>query len=348
MKNVAAYVVEAKKLELREIPMPEVGDGDVLIEVKHVTICGSDMQFFDDPTVGGLFPDVKLPTLIGHECGGRVVSVGKDVKHLKPGDLVAVEPGIPCGHCEYCRSGRYNLCPDVLFMAAPPFKTGALQRYLAHPADFVFKLPEGMDTLTGAMMEPFSVGLHAVSRARVNASHTVAILGAGCIGMMTALACKAAGVRTIIMADLFDNRLEMAKNVAATHVINSREKNLIEAISELTDGNGVDVVFETAGNAITTAQTTKVVKRGGTIALVGTAHSKVDFCFADVAFKENNIVTVFRYRNTYPTAIKLAADPSCIDVKKVVTDIFPFEQSQQAFERALFNKRDSLKVAIEL
>ena len=140
----------------------------------------------------------------------------------------------------------------------------------------------------------------------------------------------------------------MAKKVAATHVINSKEQDLMEAITALTDGQGVDVVFETAGNAITTAQTNKVVKRGGTIALVGNTHSKVDFSFSDIGFKENDIVTVFRYRNTYPTAIKLASDASNIDVKQVITDIFPFEQSQQAFERALFNKRDSLKVAIEL
>lgn len=348
MKNQAALLTKASTLEIIDIPMPEVNSDDVLVEISDVTICGSDMQLFSDPTVGGMFPDIKLPVPICHESAGKVVACGANVKNLKEGDYVAIEPGVPCGHCKWCRSGKYNLCPDVLFMAAPPFTTGALQRYITHSAAYAYKLPENVSTLKGALIEPLSVGMQAVKNASASSFTSVLVLGAGCIGHLTATACKAAGVCNIIMADLFDNRLALASKLDKNiQTVNSGKEDIVKVVMDMTGGEGVDIVFETAGNAYTTKMATKLIKRGGTVCLVGTAPGTVDLTVAELTFKEAKMVSVFRYDHTYPTAIELLSK-DIIDPTYVISDVFAFEESQKAFERAINNKQDSLKVAIKL
>ncbi len=347
MKNQAALLTKEKTLEIMDVPMPEIDKDEVMIEVSDVTICGSDMALFSDPTVGGMFPDIALPVPICHESAGKVVAVGENVRNLREGDFVAVEPGVPCGKCNWCKTGRYNLCPDVVFMAAPPFTTGALQKYIRHPAAYSYKLPENVPTLKGALAEPVSVGMQAVKNAEANCFTTVLILGAGCIGHLTAAACKAAGVCHIMMADLFDNRLSMAAQLdKSIYTVNSGRDDIIKTVMDVTNGEGVDIVFETAGNAHTTSVAPKLVKRGGTVCLVGTAPGTVQLNIADLTMKEAKMVSVFRYAHTYSAAIDLLAK-GIIDPTYVVSDIYDFEKSQEAFERAINNKQESLKVAIK-
>ncbi len=344
MDNQTAFLVETMKMEILKTEMPVPAEDEVLIEIQSIGICGSDLGFFMDPTNAGQ-REVTYPIVLGHECAGKIVDIGKKVKHLSKGDLVAVEPGIPCGSCEWCRSGHYNLCPDLTFLAAPPFIKGALSRYITHPASFTYKLLPGMSALDGAMLEPLSIGMYAMNRADIKPGDTVAILGAGCIGLMNVMAAKAAGVDMAMAVDIFDNRLEMAKKIGADIIVNSAKLNLQEEMERITGGRGFDHVFESAGNPATTKAALDIVRKGGNIIMVGLNHVPTPFDFYAAARKECDILSVWRYVNMYPRAMRTVASGR-IDPKKIVTDIFDFEDIQNAFERSCKEKQTIVKAAI--
>jgi L-iditol 2-dehydrogenase len=347
MGNETAYLTGTETIRIRESEMPFVAADDVLVRIRHVTICGSDAHYFIDPTYGGKIVPPILPIILGHECAGVVEAVGEDVKLIKPGDLVALEPGAGCGRCEYCLNGRYNLCPDMDFMASPPFTRGALQRYVSHPAKMVFKLPETLDTVEGALMEPLSVGMYAARRAGVRFGDSCVVLGVGCIGLMTIAACRAMGSEQVIAVDLFDHRLRNALSMGATDAINASAEDVEARVDALTGGAGAAVVFETAGAASTAKLTIGLAKRGGRIAMVGNVYGETPFPFIEANNKEVDIVSVFRYVNMYPLAIEAVATGR-IHTRDLISRTFPFERAQQAFECAVNEQDKVIKVLIEL
>ena len=345
MKNRAAYMTDLDKMEIRDIEMPEAGAKEVLVELEYVGICGSDVHYFHDGRCGDY--KVEGDFMLGHECAGTVIALGEGVEHLKVGDKVALEPGITCGQCEFCKTGRYNLCPDVQFLATPPVQ-GCYENYIAFPENMCFKLPDNISTKEGALVEPLSVGMHAANQGDVKLGDSVVILGAGCIGLVTLLACKAHGATDITVVDVIPKRLDYALKLGATRVINGREADAVGEVDKLTDGAGVDKVFETAGSPITIQQTPYMVKNGGTIVLVGiSAQEKIEYNFAKIMAKEARIESVFRYRNIYPQAIAAIAD-GIIDVSGIVTHEFDFEDIQEAFDCAINNKDDVVKSVIKI
>lgn len=342
MKAAVMNKVGEIKLETLDIPTPK--DDQVLVKIKHVGICGSDVHYFEHGRIGDFV--VRDPIILGHESAGEVVEVGRNVKHLKVGNKVTLEPGYTCGKCEYCKTGRYNLCPDVVFMATPPYN-GAFVEYVAYPADMAFKLPENMDTVEGALIEPLAVGLHAARTADAHIGQTAVVLGAGCIGLVTLMSLKAMGVSEVYVSDVIEKRLDKALECGATGVIRADKEDTVEAINKLTNGQGADLVFETAGNKITTKQTVNLVKRGGKIVLVGMApDATIDYDFISLISKEASISTVFRYRNLYPTGIK-AVSSGLIPIRKIVTNFFKFEDTQYAMKYSVENARDMVKGVIE-
>lgn len=342
-----AFMRGTDKMIIKEIEVPEVGEKEVLVQLEYVGICGSDVHYFHHGNCGAYKVNLEEDYMLGHECAGTVVEVGAKVKDLKVGDKVALEPGITCGQCEFCKAGKYNLCPDVVFLATPPVQ-GCYEEYIAFPENMCFKLPDNMTTKEGCLIEPLSVGFHAANQGDVQVGESVVILGAGCIGLVTLLACKAHGAGNIIVADIVDARLEKAKELGATHVVNSKEVNALEEIARLTGGKGADKVFETAGSPITIAQTPFVVKRGGTITLVGiSAQEEINYNFAQIMDKEATIKSVFRYRNIYPKAIE-AVSAGTIDVNGIVTHEFDLDHIQEAFEEAINNKTDLVKAVIKV
>ena len=342
-----AYMQGTDKMILKEIPVPETKEKEVLVQIEYVGICGSDVHYFHTGCCGSYKVDLSQDFMLGHECAGTVVKVGEGVKDLKVGDRVALEPGITCGKCEFCKSGHYNLCPDVVFLATPPVQ-GCYEQFIAFPEDMCFKLPDNVSTLEGCLIEPLSVGFHAANQGEVGVGDTVMILGSGCIGLVTMLACKAHGAGQIIVADLVDARLEKAKELGATTVINSKNTDVFKEVERLTNGRGADVVFETAGSPVTIAQTPFLVRRGGTITLVGLAsQEEITYNFAQIMDKEATIKSVFRYRNIYPKAIA-AVSSGAIDVKKIVTHEFDLDHIQEAFDEAVNNKTDLVKAVIKV
>lgn len=343
-ENRAAWLMEKQRIEINRIPVPEPKPGEVLVKIEYVGMCGSDMHFYETGRYSkGPIPG---PLILGHECAGTVEEVGEGVTHLKPGDRVALEPGKACGECEQCRSGRYNLCPNVEFISVPPYN-GALRDYITHSAALCFKLPERVSTLEGALIEPFAVGLHAARTAGMELGKTAVLLGAGCIGLMTLLACRAMGATRIIAADLADFRLQKAMELGADFVIRPDETDCEQRVKELTGGIGADIVFETAGSPATLKMASRLARSGGTVMMVGNIFEPVLFDFWDVAHREITIKSIYRYRYLYPLAIQML-EKKLVDLPQLVTNIYPFEQAQEAFASVSADKEHTLKGVIRL
>ncbi len=344
-KMKAVLLTEPGKLSFIEREIPQIQDNEVLVKILHVGICGSDLHYYEHGRIGDFV--VTKPIILGHEAAGVIEKIGKKVKSLKEGDLVAIEPGIPCGKCFYCKTGRYNLCPDMKFLATPPYD-GAFVEYLAYPEDMCFKIPTDMDTIEGALIEPLSVGFHATNQANAQIGESAVILGAGTIGLMTLMVLLAKGLREIYISDIVDLRLEKAKEIGAKEVFNVTKYDIVDEIKKFTNGEGVDIVFETAGSEVTIKQTVNLVKPGGRIISVGMSpNPKIEYDFGKLQAKEAVINTVFRYRNIYPFAIK-AVSEKMIDVKKIVTDTFGFSEIPDAFKYNLKNKSKTVKIVIDM
>lgn len=338
-------MTDVAKVELTEREIPKPAANEVLVRVEYVGVCGSDIHYYEN---GGIGPNiVKPPFVLGHEAGGTVVEVGTSVTHLKPGDRVALEPGKTCGHCEFCKTGRYNLCPEVIFFATPPVD-GVFQEYVAHEADLCFKIPDNMDTMEAALIEPLSVGFHAARQGNARMGMTAVVTGAGCIGLVSMMALKAMGVTRIIAVDVMPKRLEKALELAATDAINGKETDTVEEVLKLTGGMGPDLVIETAGSEITARQAIQFCKKGGTIVLVGYSVSgEMTLPMSLALDKELTFKTVFRYRHIYPLAIE-AVSSGRVNLKGIVTNIFSLDDIQNAMEQSTKNKADIVKSVIKI
>ena len=327
----------------RSIPTPKADE--VLVKLEYVGICGSDMHYYETGAIGDYV--VKPPFVLGHEPGGTVVEVGSNVKHLKVGDKVALEPGKTCGHCEFCRQGKYNLCPDVVFFATPPVD-GVFQEYVAHEAALCFKLPDNVSTLEGALIEPLAVGFHAANQGGAHAGQTAVVMGAGCIGLVSMMALKAEGVSRVYVVDVMAKRLEKALELGADGVINGKDEDAVEAVRRLTGGMGCDLVIETAGTEITTRQTVHMTKKGATIVLVGYSKTgEITLPMSLALDKELTFKTVFRYRHIYPMAIDAVA-AGRVNLKGIVTDIFDFDDIQNAMDKSVTDKANIVKAVVKI
>jgi len=342
----AAVLHGINDLRVEEVEMPRIKrDEEVLIRIRAVGVCGSDIHYYREGRIGPFV--VEEPLILGHESAGEVVEVGRAVKHLKPGDRVAIEPGVGCRRCEYCHEGRYNLCPEEVFMATPPVH-GAFVEYVVWPADFVFKLPPETPFEAGALCEPLSVALQAIKQGNPKPGAKVAILGAGPIGLALLQASLAYGASEVYITDIYPLRLDKAREMGAKEAINAKESDPVEAILDLTNGRGADVVYEAAGSVVTQKQAFRIVKSGGTIVLVGmTTEEEVTVPLLDLICREYEVKGVLRYANTYPQAVALTASGK-VNLIPMVTHKFPLEKAREALEFADTQKDKAIKVMIEV
>ena len=344
-KMKVAVMLGIGKMGFEERDIPKVKENEVLVKLEYVGICGSDLHYYETGAIGDYV--VEPPFVLGHEPGGTVVEVGKNVKNLKVGDRVALEPGKTCGHCEFCKTGRYNLCPDVVFFATPPVD-GVFQEYVAHEAALCFKLPDNVSTLEGALIEPLAVGFHAAIQGDAHLGQRAVVMGAGCIGLVSMMALKARGVSEVYVVDIMEKRLDKALELGATGVINGAKEDVLEKVNELTDGAGMDLVIETAGTEITTRQAIHMAKKGSNIVLVGYRKSgEMTLPMSLVLDKELTFKTVFRYRHIYPIAIDAVAAGK-VNLKGIVTDIFGLDEAQKAMDYSVNNKADIVKAVIQI
>ena len=341
-----ALVLEAtRELKLREIDLPQqVGPQDVRIRIHTVGICGSDLHYYTHGSIGPF--KVEAPMVLGHEASGTVAEVGAEVTHLKVGDRVCMEPGIPDPNSRATRLGRYNLDPAVRFWATPPVH-GCLRPTVVHPAAFTFRLPDNVSFGEGAMVEPLAVGMHAATKARIKPGDTAVVLGAGPIGVVTALAALAGGCSRVFITDIQPPKLALAATLGPITPVDVRTENLPAIVSAATDGWGADVVFDAAGHPAALGSALAALCPGGCVVLIGMPGAPVPFDIVAAQVKEARLETVFRYAHVYPSALALMGSRK-IDVRPLITDRYAFADSIRAFDYATAMRPTSVKVQIEL
>ena len=319
-----------RDVRIEDAPIPDPGPDEVLLRIASVGTCGSDVHYYVEGAIGDQI--VTDPITMGHEFSAWIVEKGEDVEaDLEAGQLVAVEPAIPCGECEYCLHGHPNLCPNVEFCGTPPID-GVFAEYAVMPAENCFPLPEGFTPDEGALLEPLGIAIHTVDLAHLKAGQTVAILGAGPIGLLTAAVARAAGAGEIFMTEPQARRREFALDYVADAVYNPDEENVVAAIMGATDGRGVDVAFEAAGAQETPDQAGRVTRPGGKVVMVGIPSEDRMLMTASVVRRKGlTIKMVRRMKHTYPRAIRMV-DRGMVDVEALATHTFSLEEIREAFK----------------
>lgn len=328
--NRCLYLDAQHHLTLRENPMPEPQPDEVLVRIMANGICGSDVHFYREGRLGNFV--VTEPYIPGHEASGRIVGLGSSVAGLAVGDRVVIEPGIPCGRCEFCRSGRYNLCPSVIFLSAPPIN-GTFCDYVAIRADAVFLIPAGLDFASAAMAEPAAVAVQAVKRARFAPGASALVVGAGPIGLLVMQAFRAAGGGPVWCSDLQPGRLAAAVRLGGRAWPDP-------------DQLAADVVFDTSGSAKACAGLFQQARPGGCVVQVGwPAGNLVTLNVADLIEKELDYVGVNRYANAYPAALTWIADGR-IQVGPLITHRFSLDDAVEAFRFTTENPGEVIKTIV--
>nr|QBH74068.1 alcohol dehydrogenase [Eurycantha calcarata] len=343
--NLTAVLYKINDLRLEQRPIPEPKENEVLLEMGCVGICGSDVHYLVKGRIGDFI--VNEPMIMGHEASGIVAKLGKNVKNLKVGDRVAIEPGVPCRMCNFCRDGRYSMCPDIFFCATPP-DHGNLSRYYVHAADFCYKLPDHVTLEEGALLEPLSVGVHACKRAGVTLGSTVLITGAGPVGLVSLISAKAMGASKVIITDLVGHRLTLAKELGADctlQVAIGDDEDLLAKKVEETLGQAPDVSIDCTGAESTFRLAVKSTKRGGVVVVVGLYSSEVKLSLMEAIGNELDIRGSFRYCNDYPSALALVASGKC-NVRSLITHNYKLEETLEAFDTAKTGKGNPVKVMI--
>ena len=341
-----ALVLEKKdSLTIRDIAIDEtLGAHDVRIDIHTVGVCGSDVHYYTHGAIGPFV--VRDPMVLGHEASGMISEVGEAVTHLKVGDKVCMEPGIPDPNSRATQLGMYNLDPAVRFWATPPIH-GILRPSVVHPVAFTFKLPENVSYAEGAMVEPLAVGMHAANKAQIKPGDVAVVMGAGPIGILTAMAAIAGGCSQVIITDLQQAKLELASSLGPIQPVNISQENLPEVVNSLTDNWGADIVFECSGNPKAAASVFEPLRPGGCVVYVGMPVEPIALSIPDAQIKEARIENIFRYAHVYPRALALMGSGK-INVKPLVTDVFKFQDSIAAFDYCVNMPATSVKAQIEL
>lgn len=321
MRNEAAVLRQVGEVVMEERPAPEPERDQVLVEVRSVGVCGSDVHYYEHGRIGEHV--VRGPLVLGHEASGVVVRTGPDADPALVGTRVAMEPGVPCGRCRFCRSGAYNLCPDVEFFATPPVD-GAFARYVCLPAGFVYPLPATLSDDAGALIEPLAVAVAACRKAGVEPGNRVLVTGAGPIGILCAQVSVARGADEVIVADINKARLERAAEFGASRTVDSGSERLEDAAAD------VDVLLECTGVEPVVAAGIRSVAPGGRVICVGMgAGEDANLPIGRIQTRELWVTGLFRYANCYPAAIALA-ESGRVDLEGLVGARFPLEQAERA------------------
>lgn len=315
-----SVLMAPRTIAVEERPEPVPKAGEVVVRVTSVGVCGSDVHYYQDGRLGPFV--VEAPIILGHEAAGEVVALGEGSKRHAIGDRVSIEPGVPDRSCSLCLAGRYNLCPNMMFFATPPID-GALAEYVAIQELFAHPVPDEVSDDAAALLEPLSVAVWACRKGGVGPASRVLVNGAGPIGLVSLQAALAFGATTVVVADINAHRLEVAAAFGATRTLNVAESPL-----EAHDVQA-DVLLECAGVPTATASALYALRRGGRAVLVGSASGDVPLPLMRVQSYELEISGLFRYANTWPTAIALVASGR-IDLDRMVTAHFALDKTEEA------------------
>lgn len=330
MDNQAAVMHDTHDVRIEERPVPEPGPHEVLVEIKAVGVCGSDVHYYEEGRVGDFV--VREPLILGHESAGVIVELGDEVTKHTTGERVALEPGVPDMVCHECRAGRYNLCPNVRFFATPPID-GAFTNYVTIHEDFAFALPDSMSDEVGALMEPLSVGLWACWKGDVTAGDQVLVTGAGPIGLLAMQVARALGAKEVAVTDVSSERLELAARTGATRTLNVLEESLEDS------GIEANVLLECSGNPQALDDGIRRLRPAGKAVVVGMGPDEVSLPLGYIQPREITLTGTFRYANTYPAAIGLAANGQ-VDLETIITSHYGLQDTEEALQASKNNPAD--------
>lgn len=343
-----SLVLEKKlELSLRDYPIEKeevLGPRDVRIKLHTVGICGSDVHYYTHGKIGPFA--VNAPMILGHEASGTVIEVGSEVRTLKTGDRVCMEPGIPDPNSRATRMGMYNIDPAVRFWATPPVH-GILRPTCVHPEAFTFRLPDNVSFAEGAMVEPLAVGIHAATKAKIKPGDNALVMGAGPIGLVTALSALAAGCARVFVTDLDDSKLAIAAGLGPITPINITKDDPARRILAETDDWGVEVVFEATGSPKAAATIFQALCPGGCVVIIGGQSEPIAYDAGAAMVREARVENIFRYAHVFPRCVGMIAS-GAIDVKPLITRGFEFKDSVRAFEVAAAAPAGDVKMQIEL
>lgn len=336
-----------RRMEMGEAPMPEiVRPTEVRIRMARVGICGSDVHYFAEGGIGS--QRVQYPFTVGHEGAGVVEAVGADVRRVRVGERVAIDPAMPCGDCDQCRNGRPHTCRKLLFLGAPGQSEGCLAEYLVMPEANCFPIPEMMTLDQAATVEPLSIGVYAVSLSLPMPGAKIGILGAGPIGLSVLLPARAQGVARVYMTDRIEARVQMARRAGADWAGNPDIEDVVEEITRR-EPELLDAVFECSGDQAAMDQAVQLLKPGGVLMLIGIpgAHNRVSFDINLLRRKEIRIQNVRRQNQCMQWAIDLIAERS-VDVDVMITHHLPFAQTQEGFDMVADYREGVVKAIVTL
>lgn len=340
----ALLLSEYNRLEITDVPMPRPGPGEVLVRVEACGICGSDVHGYDGSS-GRRIP----PLVMGHEAAGTIAAVGAGVTELRPGERVTFDSTVYCGECDYCRRGEMNLCErrQVLGVSTPEYRrAGAFAEFVSVPERIVHRLPESVPFEQAAMVEPLAVAVHAVGLSEVPESGTALVIGAGMIGLLVLQALREAGCMRVLVADVDDSRLELAKRLGATETINAKTADTVKQVLRLTGGEGVDVALEAVGTTPTVKAAIESVRKGGTVTLIGNIAPTVEIPLQTVVSREIRLQGTAASSGEYPQCIDMLAR-GAVDVKELISVVAPLEEGPDWFGRLHAREANLMKVVLK-
>ncbi|XP_060067937.1 sorbitol dehydrogenase-like [Ylistrum balloti] len=342
--NLAAVLHGKLDIRLEKIAVPELEKNEVLLSMGSVGICGSDLKYWTEGKCG-IFT-LGQPMVMGHEGSGTVVKVGQGVRTLNIGDRVAIEPGVPCRKCALCKNGRYNLCKSIFFCATPP-DDGNLCMYYKHPADFCFRLPGNISLDEGALLEPLAVAIYSCRRGNVRLGTKVLVCGSGPVGILTMLVAKQIGASKVLITDIDDNRLQVARQMGADLTLKVTSNDpmcLADQVEVIMEGQP-EVSIECSGADISYATAIHATYPGGCVVTVARYKNSGGIPLNIAATKEIDIKGIFRYANCYPAALDFVNN-SGVDLKPLITHHFDLQDTIDAFEAARSRDARAVKVMI--
>jgi L-iditol 2-dehydrogenase len=340
----ALLLSDYRRLEVVDLPRPEIAPDEVLVRVGACGICGSDVHGYDGST-GRRIP----PLVMGHEAAGIIEASGRDAGHFKPGDRVTFDSTISCGECQYCRQGRINLCDNrqVLGVSCGDYRRyGAFAEYVAVPGRIVYRLPDECPLEHAALIEAVSVAVHAVKLAAPKASDEVAVIGSGMIGLLIIQVLRDIGCRRIIAVDVDQGRLAVGKQLGATEVINAKSADSVAEVLAMISGRGVDASWEAVGTTATVQTAIQCARKGGAVTLVGNVSPNVEIPLQAVVSRELKLYGSCASSGEYPESIKLMAR-GAVDVQPLISAKIPLEEAPNMFERLYAREPGLMKVVVK-
>ncbi len=342
----AIDLVALRRMEPTTAEQPRIQrDNDVLLKVEQVGVCGSDVHYYETGRIGSM--EVQFPFRLGHEFSGTVVEVGRAVDRVRVGDQVAVDPAMPCFQCDQCLAGRENTCRNLKFLACPGQAQGCLGEYIVMPQESCFPTNGKINLAQAVLCEPLSIGIYAVQQSGLKAGDSIAILGAGPIGLCVMVAAQAVGASTILVTEKIADRIAIAKGGGAAWVGNPDKENVVAEVVERS-GGGVNVVFECAGQQDTIDNGIAMLKPGGKLMIIGIPREKrLSFEIETARRQELTLINVRRQNNCVQAAIDLVASAK-VPVDYIMTHRFPLERTGEAFEMVAHYRDGVIKALIEV